>query len=843
MDFITNELDNKIFVGKDDGLVIDVACYNKIKIDYFLMLTIAVSWDLKHLSMSVEEINYFLRSLQKPETGKLIQLINTGLHLNPNIIKLFDSYKEGRNLLFGHTTFDRYQAERLNAECEQCWNSLVNLPYMIEGIDSIIRDLYREDNDLYYIDRIKQDGSLRVTQFGNKNGPKIFPLREMQARLANKDNIIKEGDLFICVNGSYIKVSPFIQCYEDQAQPLFMMLMDIGTKPLTFKMALLYRTKDSRESERYLDEFPIELGQYFKESEQAPGKNGILLNRFSQYELFQQEFYTEIHQDVINRLNKFIVGNMSYGAVHGVAGVGKTSAVFMWMNNLLNNQDGILDNIRNIFNLRRIIFLSAKKRVFSRDISVDDSNFVDIESDVSNYLDVIDTIYRIFHTQEKKGVSFKDKEDYIANYSNQAHGVLVIIDDYESLPKSSRDSIQELKDSLRPNAIKILITTRFPSKESKDITVELLDEIDCSKMTDHIFSRTDWRNDLSESEMHRFTGGRPLLIWYAKAYYNMGQLSNKVLKKRFSGPAKGLEDYLFDNFVDCFENEFTKNFLMIASRYYELKQSLQISKTNAIFLCIQEAKEYKSEFEEFYFAELLDLKLISINQSANTIDFSPLMTYIEKTSKKQEPTEIYQSDSIKLITHLEERKYKGLEAIIESAKYLEDIIKNRVLRRIVDFAPNDDSIRINALKALFSSSSEKIELYKENTQLFQSQSDLITEMINYILDGITELSTEYDLIREFLSSISTSIERIEDTEPIAYKGLNIVADLLAVSLEERECENITNAELSNRVATLTTLAKKLLKRINDDSEEKQTVIDTLNYNLDDISIYCNVQYI
>ena len=47
MDIITRELDNLIVRFEFDGRVTDIACYNKIKMDYFLMLTIAAKWDMK----------------------------------------------------------------------------------------------------------------------------------------------------------------------------------------------------------------------------------------------------------------------------------------------------------------------------------------------------------------------------------------------------------------------------------------------------------------------------------------------------------------------------------------------------------------------------------------------------------------------------------------------------------------------------------------------------------------------------------------------------------------------------------------------------------------------------
>ncbi|EOS40104.1 hypothetical protein D3Z53_20005 [Lachnospiraceae bacterium] len=841
MDNITRELDNLILRYDFDGKTTDVACYNKIKMDYFLMLTVAATWDIKHSSMDKAGIKAVMKCLQRPQTGKLIRLIDSRLNLSKSIVNIFDLYKEGRNLLFGHTTFDEFEAMRLNGECEQCWHALMELESLADKDSDLIRKLYQEENDFYYVARVKQNGEMLVKQCGNKNGFVKFPKLAIKARLSNINNDIQEGDLFIAVDDKYIKISPFIQ-FNDKEE-LFMMLMDVETAPLAFKMAYVYRTQYASDSVKYLDEFPAELKGFFPEETKKLGKNGIALNKFSQYELFEQEYYKGIHKCVQTKLDQFITGNMAYGAVRGVGGVGKTSAVFMWMNRILNNEDGILDTIRQHFNLRRIIFLSAKTKIYSRDLNEENlSNFYEMESDVHNYHDVVDILYAIFHPSEKIRTSFEDKVKWIKDYSNQAHGILIIIDDYESLPAKSREDIQFLKDFLKPNVIKMLITTRFASKESKDIIVERLDEKDCSRMTDHIFDSSKWKTDITISEMHSLTSGLPLLIWYAKAYFKMGQLSSKRLKSNFSGPAEGLEGYLYDNFVQCFEDIFTKNFLMVATRYYELNNVLQISKKTAVFLCLKEPKEYKLEDEEFYFQELADLKLISINQSTRTVDFSPLMIYMDKSTKKQEPKEQYQDDALKVLTQLNEEKYQGLYAVIESAEFLEDTIKCRILRRIVDFSQNNEKVKIEAINKLFALSNEKIRIYEANTQIFQNEQILIKSMSTYLLDNVSVISGNYKLIRDFVKSVSVSIDNQEDTEQVAYMGIELVQLLLSISLDERDSEYITNPELATRTQFLTGLAVEFVGHIQD-TEKREMVIEKVNETLDDIAIFCEVEEI
>lgn len=836
MDRITKELDDLIIQYDFEGRNTDVACYNKIKMDYYLILTIAVTWDIKYLSMSEDKINTVITCLQRPETGKLIKILNAGLGLNKNIVDIFNLYKEGRNLRFGHTTFDKYEANNLNSECNHCYSELMKIGVIDDFCSEVVRKLYQEENDFFYIASMKQNGEMLVKQFGNKNGIMKISELQMKSRMINKQNDIREGDLFIMIDDTFIKVSPFIT-YSDK-EHLFLMLMDIETSPLAFKMAYVYRTKYASDSVKYLDEFPKELISYFPKENRKIGKNGITLNRFSQYELFEQDYYPLIHESIQKQLDDFIVGNMAYGAVRGVGGVGKTSAVFMWMNRVLNNEDGILDRIRERFELKRIIFLSAKTKIYSRSINAENySNFYDIKSDVSNYDEIVSCIYAAFHSQEKEGLPFEEKEEYIKNYSNQAHAILVIIDDYESLPTKSREKIQKLKDSLNPNLIKFLITTRFTSKESKDIIVEQLNEMECTEMTNYIFGDEKWNGEISATEMHNLTNGLPLLIWYAKAYYQIGQLSSKKLK--FSGPAEGLGGYLYDNFVQCFEDEFTKNFLMMATRYYEIHNVLQISKKTAVFLSMKEPKEYKAENEEFYFQELSDLKLIRVNQSTNAIDYSPLMTYMDKASKKQEPQNQYQEDNLKVLAHLDEEKYKDINAVIESVEYLENETKSRILFRIVEFAHFDEDIKMLALNRLFALSPEKINLYKNNITDFQSNTELVKSMFEYLLESKEDLSENYEMVRDFIYSISVHFDDEDVQEHMVVRALSLTNKVLEMTLNARESDTITNPELVKRASLLREMAEKFIRKIQLTNEVKN-VVEQINAVIEDISLYCSI---
>ncbi len=306
MDSIIKEIENKIFQFNFEDKMTDKACFNKIKMDYLLVLTLAACWDIKSNQLTEDEKKAFLSAFQRPQTGDLIRIIDSLLKLDKSIVNILDIYKEGRNSLFGHTTFDEYEAKRLNRECEQCWNAILKLDPINDTDSNLIREIYQEQTDFYYIANIKSNNNMLVKQFGNKTEFREFSQVELKSRLLNKSNTINKGDLFLLVNSTYIKLSPFIQ-YND-IEELFMLIMDIELDPLQFKMAYIFRTSYAQDSVKYLDEFPIDFKLYYPENSKKINKNGLTINKFSQFDLFKQEYYKDINKDLQNQLNNFVIG-------------------------------------------------------------------------------------------------------------------------------------------------------------------------------------------------------------------------------------------------------------------------------------------------------------------------------------------------------------------------------------------------------------------------------------------------------------------------------------------------------------------------------------------------------
>lgn len=850
MDYIINELEKEVNINRFNDNNTNVALYNKIKLDYLLILTIACAWDMRKSNSHIGK-DFFKKSAQvfkRPLTGELIGLMQR-LDIDSEIINVFDQYKDDRNQHFGHCILNDHMINIFMNDGIKNLSQLSQLP--LENENAILQKLYIQDNDLYYIKGIKNNEML-VFQF-TKSGyqPLKFPMNEMKARLYNKNNSLKERDLYMRIDDFFIKVSPFLT-YEEKEKDFALLQMIDVSPTLSFKMSLFltpYRQNDEEDEDEVFirkEPFPEEFLPYFnnEEKDKMSSINGITINRFSQYNIFEKEKYYDIHLSVLDKLDQFVVSHSAYGSIRGVGGVGKTSCVYMWLRRLKDNNH-ILANIRKTFNLRNIIFLSAKTKMYVRTIedSQNLTNFYDINSDVQSYEDIIDAIYNFFVSINDRKKDFNDREKFVikkASKSNKnASTTLIIIDDYESLSVEDRNKIQQLKNYLDPRCMKLLITTRFSVKESIDIIVEQLDERSCEELTTCIFETSDWKQKISPKEMHELTGGIPLLIWYAKSSYNIGMLSTQHLKGPFDRPNRGISSYLYDNFLSGFEEEFSQNFIMLATRFYKLHHILQISKRNAIFLCLPEPQEYKPEDEEHYFDELLSLKIISINSISGMIDYSPLLTYIEKYNKEHFIEKQYMKDNMELIVNLDEVQYDENDSLLNAIEHLELKTKESVLNRLVLFANYDLELKSIALERVFYLTNNKIQLYKDNQTLFQNNSILITRFLNYLLNDFSgHYNIEhYKLIKQFIFSIYNHLDKQDNT--IRHQCIKIIINEFNWLYNAKLNMRIKNNELYEEVKALGPLAADFATSLSDvlSCEEYEDMKSKMNDVLDNIGIY------
>lgn len=858
MDIVIRELNSKISMSKVRGNETDMYLYQKIKMDYYLMLTLAAALDMRCHAEDAEKLTQTVISkLHEPTIGALIVTLSGEynpekkcytniLHLDESLIKLFKEYGKERNAKFGHNNLDPVLAKEIGQICIKIEKEFQNLPQILQDdVSNFIRCIFCEDYAFHYVDKV--DGSEVVVAVLDTAAPTWtkYPVNNLKARLY-RQNEICAGDLFLYMQGYYVKVSPFIR--YDQEKEMFQMLLDIESLPnkykpeyYQFKMAYVFRKPHAEEETLYPfgEGLPREIAPFLKNHR----KYAVLLNDFQQKELLEEQYYSSnISQDVQKQLDEFICGRVASKAVYGTGGVGKTSIIFMWIRKMLNNEDHILQKIKEEgsgFELKRIIFMSAKKELYLREANQDFQTFEKMESDISSYKDIINYVYREIKPNDTTA-SFERKERFL---KDQLKNCLLIVDDFESLSTTDQEKVKNLKEKLDFRRVKLLLTTRNDTFEH--IAVCHLDQEGCAKMTDHIFGEKDWRNSLTENELYQMTGGVPVIIWYAKSLYSMGNLNSKIIHDKFNGRDRKLDEYLFENFLQSFKKPFTKNIIRNVTQYYEQQSRLEISREILIFLCLSNIKDYRKEDEkEEYFRGLLELHYITIPDSEKIVDFSPLMTYIEKSSYREKPEELYQKDASAVLDHLNEKKYDSLSAVLEASKKLTKEPKIRVLERILHFSLSSDTVKETALLELFAEKADKLAIYEQYKQKFQSVPGLIQAFIAYITEEQSVLKNQ-ELVYEFLHSVTVTMlsETPEQaSQDVLDKIMQFIPEELLCLYRMREDEELKNSDLLKYSKKFTEEIAVALLPLLPKNKQKEAK-ESINQAISEINIWVNCEMI
>lgn len=553
----------------------------------------------------------------------------------------------------------------------------------------------------------------------------------------------------------------------------------------------------------------------------------ISINRFEQFKQYERKFCETIPLDALDRLTEFLMGNNCFGAVRGQGGIGKTSIVFLWIQRIMKNNSGILDKIREKFPLKRILFYSAKQKLYTN------IGFESTNSDVNSYENIIENLCSDLPINNRNRIP---KEMVVRSYLSgniDREGVLIIIDDYESLDETSRNQLQNLKDIFDPSRAKLLITTRFLSSESKDILISRLDATSCREMTDYIFGSTNWRKEdgILPETMYRLTEGIPLRIWYAKSLYLQKRLTCQTKELPTDG---NIENYLFSNFIYCFEdnkteaNQFIQNFLQVLCRYTQLQGSCrltEISQFSSIFLSLEDILKYDAEFP--YFKYLIELKFLEERKESQSLDFSQLLSYIfwqngQKTYT--ETTSLEQQILFDLTSYLDESQKQGCLAILEASDQLAPKEKEFVLDRLLKFTAVKEEDFTEVLQCMFQSKtdSDKLSFYQKYPKWFEKNASLANPFLVYMQTCTDDqLKKHGEIMKNFLRNAQEVIED-DNFVKIAFKmELRLFIWLFACAQD---------IDFRSIFKEMEDTLNKYLKKISESSELKEEKSNNLYYN-------------
>ena len=789
MDYISKKLD--VFKRRVEKNPTALEGYMGTELEYFLILTFACAWDMHKEELTDEQKRGFFKSLKHLMVGDQIRILRDTLSVPEEIWTAFEPYNRARIDLLAHNNSDMYTAREHVSDCAKCWEAFRELPHYEAEKDEILRKLLDRDFMLYYVLECEEGQANLLVFGGNGEDYSSLEIADIRAEsfhdFSDPVNTVSPDDVFLQMAGKYIKISPFIR--YDEESGLFTCFRGFDGMPNCFEVVYLYRTNaDQAVRPIKIFEIPEEWKPYLgeeKDPHHVTSPDGLTLNRFGQFHLYEQDYFRDVHQDIIRQLDAFLINKSVYSAVSGGVGVGKTSIVFQWMRNLMENREHILDKIREEFPLRRIIFLSAKTRIYNRGKrdETTGSFLSDIAAEVENYEDFVECVYGEMVKRVKPGTTFLQKEQWFKQFNNQKNqsgseqsdeAVLLIVDDFESLSTQDQCKIAEIRKILRYDRMKLLVTKRLPALNADDIPVKQLDVEDNARMADYVFGDTGWRNSISPEKLYDLTFGVPMWIWINKKVYQARQLREDM---EFTGiQNKEIHSYVFSHFLDCFNNDFSKNFLTLMTHYYRQRKVTVISKMSALFLCLKDSSEYVEELEPEYFEEFIPYNLITINASTHMVDFTPLTLYmdgaLETESGIGEDYELHKA----MLPVLDEERFDSLYAVLDAADSLPSReSRDRVREKLLAFKGADEGLRVATVAAMFAESDKKFALYTKNQSLFAKESKLVKLFLAFLAESDMITAASLDEVTQITQYLQRIREKLENDAELYLQVLRISA--------------------------------------------------------------------
>lgn len=842
MDYIVHILEMKIKKCKDDSMKVN---FYRTLMEYNLRLLTAVLWEIRKKSESTSPGIYkkWMHSLTRGSDGNFVTILQekynhtTGMNAEPSILNVFSRFLKERNTLQGHNTVDFLMIENL-MEWENYYENLKTVSVSEnDAYAQYQKSIFEGRNNLYYIRSVSSDGTMASIAIFEPTGADNIEDIPINTMSFFRNEYIQNGNLFILLNDSYFKLSPFIQYDEENENFMMFNGFDNGL----IKYAYITRNSMEQCDFKYSNiptEFenivPISVknDQRFETNRDLE----IRINRFKQFQQYKRTFCEDIPLDAIDQLTEFLKGNNCFGAVRGQGGIGKTSIVFLWIQKIMRNRGNLLIHIRERFPLKQILFYSAKKKLYTN------VGFESTRSDVNSYEDIIERLY--YDLPLSRNNNDIPREEVVRSYLSHnvdREGVLIIIDDYESLDEISRNQLQNLKDIFAPSRTKLLITTRFLSSESKDILISRLDIKGCTNMTDYIFGSENWRREdgISPEMMYHLTEGIPLRIWYAKSIYQQRRLTHQTMKLP---PNDEIESYLFNNFIDCFQDskdndnpkkQFIRNFLQVLCRYTQAQGShslTEISQFSSIFLSLENIKEYDAESP--YFQYLIELKLLEERKESKSLDFSQLLSYISWQNAQKIRTETISSEQeilLNLTAYLDESQKQGCLAILNATNQLAPREREWILERLLKFNAVGEEDFSKVLLHIFQNKpdSDKLSIYQHYPKWFEQYSPLANCMLEYIQEcPDSQLKEHGEIIKNFLRNAQQTIKDIAFIE-VAFK---IQLRLFAWLLDWYHTGNTRYSEFKDNFDEMEKILDQYLKEIPENSEFQKDKNNHQGYN-------------
>lgn len=540
----------------------------RVLIEYQMYLLFACEWSRTSHYLSREKKYLILNDLKKPVIGKLLGAIlacdeadRDGMlqGCKKNYQKYINEFIEQRNRTFAHGTVIPNIQENIWQEVYVCYKSVY------DKIQKLNISVLSSDGVFYYRDSNDYSG---IVTFDTHKFRFITLDTETISDLG-----LDEGRLSFLVGTEVFRVAPFLMVKrESNFDFSFYDYSSFNTANNKFEYC---KVSDFDDEPRWSQIVPGYFQSFQKENAYTFCKaNGMICNKFeNNYDSF---IAIDPITKYVSQIWKFIESSRSNVCitVRGGGGVGKTALVQYICTKYL------FEPFNFKTNFEYVVFCSAKDRELKQSMNIAGS-IQDIHTNdvVQCYEDIVRLIGNVL------GVDLLDSDDEWVLKTERAiieqNGLLLIIDDFETLEDSEKKKVVSLISRLSIDKHKVVITTRSQYMIGEEYYInelsqkQVLDFMRANFVNKHIknddrYLLESFERFIAEDEnkdyIYTMSQGLPLLALQLSKVLTISGFQREMMPGKWNDD---VQEFLLGRLYSYFNTKTSKLLFVAIAQYYK----------------------------------------------------------------------------------------------------------------------------------------------------------------------------------------------------------------------------------------------------------------------------------
>ena len=479
MEYIRKKIERKINFLENSGKQSDLKIYYQVRLEYVLIYCLSYLWNKNIKRLQDDDKDYILSKIYHPSIGDIEDIVRKldiegDFFKNKKIHQTTSKYPRLRNEKIGHGYVFEDGTEDYLKAFKELYDTLINseIPILSGNYDLIL--VTSKENIFFKGTSYKPDGSEYVPWHCSVD---VYDF--------------EINNLYLFDSSNYFRLSPFIEIKDEDEIFIFSSIQE----PLIGKVKYNKILSTGISTKEWADFIEAEI---ISSGLKRKSVNGTILN------LFKHNYSKYIDVGIKKKVLDFLLktAHSVSATVWGHGGVGKTAAIQNVCEEL---------SVATSKKFDYIIFLSAKDRSYNYKTGT--------IQEISDYVTSLDEIIRNINK-----LMFGNESNLLEDIKIFDGQLLVVIDDYETLPDDEKKNITQFIRELNPNHHRVIVTTRADFKLGDEIQTNELDENGTKeffiKVLENEFAGLpirNWQTKILENDNSRklflITNGRPLFIF------------------------------------------------------------------------------------------------------------------------------------------------------------------------------------------------------------------------------------------------------------------------------------------------------------------------------------------